>query len=494
MKKKIWVICSDKQILAATQRRINEGGSMMAICLMSYAATEKAVERLVSDGVKDNRPSLILADFDSEISSNFSCLSFLEIQPAFAGTPLFFMCQDKTEETEEQCYNLGATGVFQKPLTDAVIKRIEHVAWQHEMTKNYEKLIKKQSDELESAKEIKRLNGLLKSRNEVLRQIFGKYFSEDVLTEILDNQNGARLGGEKKQATVLMADLRGFTSLSDSLSGDTVVDMLDRFLDSMIGIIINHRGTVIEIIGDGILAVFGAPVPSDKPVCDALAAAIEMQNAMQEVNEYNKSKEYPSIEMGIGIHSGEVFIGNIGSEYMMRYNVIGQAVNLCSRIESYTFGGQILISRDSIKGYENFCSAGAPFWISVKGMRKQVPICEVDRVYIEGDRTYILEKEISLPMKILNNTPRVMLYIIQDKFIGTFSIYAKALEISDKKILIELDNEDVSAIGIYSDVELLIEGKNAYAKVIKVNENKLMLRFTYMSEYFYEAFFGDNTI
>ena len=490
MKKNVWVLGRNKAVLADAQRRINEGGGMKAFCFMNYDAVERAVSRLASYGRNDDRPSLLLADYESGLEEEFASLYFLKIQPAFAGIPLFIMCNEVSDEIEESCYSLGAAVVLTKPLNEGAMLRIERASWQNEMTRSYEQVLQQQALELESAKEIKRLNEMLESRNQLLHHVFGKYFSEEVMDAILSDPNGSALGGKKTCVTVLMADLRGFTSLSDRLSGEVIIDMLDRFLDEMIRIIKEYSGTVIEIIGDEILAVFGEPVEIERPEEKAIAAAIQMQNAIRRVNKYNISKNYPVIEMGIGIHKGEVFIGNIGSEYMMRYNVIGQAVNLCSRIESYTFGGQILVSLDTVRSIKDECVVGDTFWITMKGVRRQIPICEVTQIDVFGEEPCVLTKEKSQSMVFLKHTPRVMIYVIQDKFIGEFSILAKALEISDTKIMLELDNEDVSAMALYCEVELLKEGHNAYAKVIKVSGNKLLLRFTYKEEHFVETCMG----
>lgn len=489
MKKNVWVLCSNKKTLTEVQRKINEGGGMKAYCLTSYVAVEKAVSKLATYGNEKDQPSLLIADFETGQEEEFASLYFLKIQPGLAGIPLFFMCDKNTPEMEKQCYELGATVILTKPFDELAIQRIERVSWQHEMTRNYEQMLMHQASELENAKEIRRLNDLLESRNDLLGQIFGKYFSEEVVRSILDDPTGSMLGGKKTEVTVLMADLRGFTSLSDTISGEMVVDILNTFLQEMTEIIKQHHGTIIEIIGDEILAVFGAPVESNSMVADAIAAAISMQNSMRKVNRYNSSKNYPLIEMGIGIHKGEVFIGNIGSEYLMRYNVIGKAVNLCSRIESYTFGGQILISLETLEDVKDICTPGDTFWISMKGFRKQIPICEIDQIDIEGEEPYHLTHEKSKPLHYISHEPIVMLYLIQDKFIGEYSIEAKAVEISDKKMVLEVLHDDLEAshLALHCEVEVLMAGKSAYGKIIKVKDNSLMLRFTYQPEGFYEA-------
>ena len=112
----------------------------------------------------------------------------------------------------------------------------------------------------------------------------------------------------------------------------------------MTAVIQRYNGTIIEFIGDGILAIFGAPLASDHHASDAVAAAVAMQMRMSDINAWNAQRGYPKLEMGIGINTGEVIVGNIGSEKRTKYGVVGSHVNLCGRIESYTTGGQILIS------------------------------------------------------------------------------------------------------------------------------------------------------
>ncbi len=487
MKKIIWVLGSDKEVVASAQKSINESGGMKAICLMNYASVENAVARLASYGKKGDMPSLLIADYESGLSEDFAGINLLTMQPAFSGIPVFIMCKELNAEIEDECYKLGATVVLSKPFSESDILRIERTSWQQEMTRSYEQMIERQASMLESKKEIEHLNEMLSSRNELLRRVMGRYFSEEVVNHILEKPENDGLGGKKAVVTVMMADLRGFTSMSDRLPGEVVVDILDHFLGEMTRIIKDNGGTVIEIIGDEILAVFGEPLSIQCPEEKALISAIMMQNKMHEVNRYNFSKDYPKIEMGIGIHTGEVFIGNIGSEYLMRYNVIGQAVNLCSRIENYTFGGQVLVSLETIKEIKDKCIVGDTFWITMKGVRKQIPICEIIQIDIEGDQPYVLVKEKAMPMTYLEKEPRIMIYVIQDKFIGEFSIFARAIEISETKIMIEIEDEDLSALALYCEVELLVQGHNAYAKVIKVSGNKLLMHFTYKSEDFMYA-------
>jgi adenylate cyclase len=155
---------------------------------------------------------------------------------------------------------------------------------------------------------------------------------------------GLNLGGEKREITLLMSDLRGFTALVERLEPTTVVALLNHYLSAMVEVIQRNRGTIDEIIGDAIFVLFGAPLVMEDSARRGVRCALEMQKAMLGVNEYNLTQGWPEIEMGIALHTGEVVVGNIGSTKRSKYGVVGRTVNLTARIESFTVGGQILVS------------------------------------------------------------------------------------------------------------------------------------------------------
>ena len=191
---------------------------------------------------------------------------------------------------------------------------------------------------------VSRLNRQLALRNELLQKTFGKFLSDKVVQQLLDKPGGLALGGKKETVTIMMSDLRGFTALSEQMDPDDLITMLNHYLGVMTEVIQKYGGTIIEFIGDGIMAIFGAPVESETHPADAVAAAIGMQAAMKRVNRWNRNRGYPHLEMGIGLNTGEVIVGNVGSQKRMKYGIVGSHVNLCGRIESYTTGGQVLIS------------------------------------------------------------------------------------------------------------------------------------------------------
>ena len=179
---------------------------------------------------------------------------------------------------------------------------------------------------------------------EFIRRVFGRYLSDEVVGTLLETPEGLALGGESREVSVMMADLRGFSSLAEHLAPTEVIKLLNKFLGTMAEIIAKHGGTVDEFIGDAILGIFGAPARREDHARRAVACAVEMQLAMQDVNRFNTAEGLPQIEIGIGLNSGEVVVGNIGSELRSKYGVVGRNVNLASRIEAYTIGGQILVS------------------------------------------------------------------------------------------------------------------------------------------------------
>jgi adenylate cyclase len=176
---------------------------------------------------------------------------------------------------------------------------------------------------------------------------------------------------------MMMADLRGFTSLSERLAPERVVAVLNRYLTTMVTIIKQYQGTIDEFIGDAVFVLFGAPVWQEDDAERAVACAVQMQLAMASVNEQNKQEDLPEVEMGIGVHTGQVVVGNIGSSERMKYGVVGSHVNLTSRIQSYTTGGQILISETTRKEVGPILRAGKQMEVKAKGIEHPVTLSEV---------------------------------------------------------------------------------------------------------------------
>ncbi len=214
-------------------------------------------------------------------------------------------------------------------------------------------------------------------QREVIRNAFGRYVSPEVAQAVLESPDGLRLGGRKREVTVLMSDLRGYTRFAEHGDPSGVMEVLNDYLGRMADIVIAHGGTVNEFIGDAVFAVFGAPLEHPDHAERAAAAALAMQLAMDELNEANVARGRPRFEMGIGINTGEAVVGNIGSEQRTKYAVVGAAVNLAARVESCTVGGQVLLSESTVRYLGPLADVAPPIHAELKGLDTPVALYEL---------------------------------------------------------------------------------------------------------------------
>jgi class 3 adenylate cyclase len=205
-------------------------------------------------------------------------------------------------------------------------------------------------------------------QRDFIRNAFGRYVSPEVAKALLESPDGLRLGGHKREITVLMSDLRGYTRFAEHGDPAGVMEVLNDYLGTMADIVIAHGGTINEFIGDAIFAVFGAPVEHDDHAERAAATALAMQRAMNAMNEAGAARGRPRFEMGIGLHTGEAVVGNIGSEQRTKYAVVGAAVNLAARVEGCTVGGQILMTTATAERLGDLAETGTPVSVELKGL------------------------------------------------------------------------------------------------------------------------------
>ena len=184
----------------------------------------------------------------------------------------------------------------------------------------------------------------LKERD-FISNTFGRYVDEEIAKKLLSRPEAARLGGEKREVAILMSDIRGFTLVSESLSPEKVITLLNHYFSHMIAVIQKHQGIIVDFFGDSVLAFFD---PLDglitSTVYRATQCALEMQNEIKAFNAEMEEESLPQLEMGIGLNAGEVIVGNIGSEIRAKYGIVGSAVNITQRIQSKAKGGEVVIS------------------------------------------------------------------------------------------------------------------------------------------------------
>ena len=227
---------------------------------------------------------------------------------------------------------------------------------------------------VETVKAHKRL-----AREEVARANYSRFMPEYVVKQLLENPDSFRLGGANQTITVLFADIRGFTALSEveNKSPEKVVGLLNRYFTAMSDIIFKNGGTLDKYIGDGLMAIFGAPTASPMDADNALQSAIEMQRAVETVNRELKSEGLSPIRIGIGLHTGVATVGYIGSEQRSEYTAIGDTVNIASRLESNAQGGQILISEATAKAAEKSFSIVPQTPLQVKNRIEPISLFEL---------------------------------------------------------------------------------------------------------------------
>jgi adenylate cyclase len=175
---------------------------------------------------------------------------------------------------------------------------------------------------------------LARERLEQDRDRLAKYFSKDVVDLVLNNPESIGLGGRRMAATVLFADIRNFTQLSTIMQPEEVVDLLNRYFSMMVDIVFKNGGTLDKFLGDGLMALFGVPYEIEKPEERAVRTAIEMLEALQNLNRELEARGMLRLDIGVGINSGPVVAGNIGSSQRHEYTVIGDTVNLAARLEA----------------------------------------------------------------------------------------------------------------------------------------------------------------
>jgi adenylate cyclase len=271
-----------------------------------------------------------------------------------------------------------------------------------------------------------------------------------------------------REVTVLLADLRGFTSISAVHPAGVVLEMLNRYLVRMSGIIAKNRGTIDKFMGDSIMVLFGAPVSHPEDVRNAVTCAVEMQVAMDDLNAYHKGLGLPELYMGIGINTGTVMAGLLGSEVYSEYTVIGDEVNLASRIESFSLRGQVLVSRNTYERCRDYLSVGEPMDVYVKGKPHPVSLIEVVGIPSLG---------LEVPRQEIRRSPRIEVKMpfayqrIESKIVMPEVLRGTILDISYHGVLAEIDREPEPYSDIKLELDLPLVGSRAsdiYAKVLKV--------------------------
>ncbi|MGF1601765.1 MAG: CHASE2 domain-containing protein [Thermosynechococcaceae cyanobacterium] len=317
-----------------------------------------------------------------------------------------------------------------------------------------------------------------------IRRTFGRYLSDQVVAHVLENPEGLHLGGQRRQITMLSSDLRGFTSLAERLSPEQVVKILNLYLKHMAQVILAFHGTIDDYLGDGIAVLFGAPESRADDATRAVACALAMQLEMKSVNKTLTDWGFSTLEMGIGINTGEVVLGNIGSEQRTKYSAIGSQMNLTFRIESYTVGRQIYVSESTLEAANrSLVEVKAQQIVQPKGVQQPITLYEV--VGMGGTYGLSLDQEVehflTLPIAI-----PLQYTLLENKKINGEPCWGVLTRLSGRGA--EIQSEDIGLLADLTNVKINLgltarEGSNLfsqdiYAKVVSIRANHFQVIFT----------------
>lgn len=318
-----------------------------------------------------------------------------------------------------------------------------------------------------------------------IRKTFGRYLTDEVVANLLENPQGLKLGGERREITILTSDLRGFTNFSERFPPEKVVKILNFYLGCMADVITQYQGTIDEFMGDGILVLFGAPTIRDDDAQRAVACAVAMQLAMETVNQKMAEWNLPDLAMGIGINTGEVVVGNIGSDKRSKYGVVGSQVNLTYRIESYTVGGQILISESTLKAVEPIVKINGKKQVKPKGVLELLSLYEVGG--ITGNYHLFLSSEAEIFLAIPEENKLQCYYTILDgKHLNNACFTGSLIKLSAKGAEISHNGENQAIPEPLSNLKLNLLTNNTqtqvngdiYGKVLDLSNGSFYIHFT----------------
>ena len=324
--------------------------------VITAASGEEALRALEQSDVDVVLLDLLMPGMDGR-----EVLRRIKEHPEWRATPVIVISGSQDMDGIIECIEAGADDYLFKPFNPVLLQArikagIERKRW-HDKEQQYRQQLE---------------------RNEkFIRATFGRYLSDEIVTDILERPEGLELGGDLRRVSIMMSDIRGFTSLSENLAPAQVVTLLNRYLGAMTDIIMAHHGTIDEFIGDAILAVFGAPQHRDDDADRAVNCALAMQAAMIEINTLNAADGFPAINTGIAINTGDVIAGNIGSERRSKYGFVGHPMNVTSRIEDIAIGGEILISDSTLQSLKGNFSLGRSQEVNLKGIDENIVVHQI---------------------------------------------------------------------------------------------------------------------
>lgn len=445
---------SNRNLLA---HQLNRQGHQIS----TAASGQKALEM-----IRETRPDLILLDLFMPGMNGFDVLREMNSDEDLRAVPVIIITGLNDTNAAVKCIEAGAFDLLIKPVNPSLLGArvtacLERKSW-HDKEQAYQQELEKNYT--------------------FIRKVFGRYLSDEVVQQILESDDGMEMGGAKRTVTIMMTDIRGFSILSQELDPQDCVKMLNNYFGVMTPLIQKHDGVIDEFLGDAILAIFGAPVKTEYHAQQAVACAIEMQQAMAEVNYNNKQWGLPSIEMGIAVNTGEVVVGNIGSETRSKYGVVGHHVNLTARIESFTVGGQVMASEYTIAALEPEVVIAQSLEVEAKGIKEPVKIHEITAIGAPYNLT-------------LDNEEQILQPLVQELPVNYKLLSGKAIADEHMTGVLTAAAEGVASLSTAAELELLTnlrmilngyagaENDQVFSKVTEIiapqdGKNQYIIKFT----------------
>ncbi len=279
------------------------------------------------EAVQQEQPDLALIDIQMPLLDGIALCARIKNDRRFQFLPVVIVTAIDAEEERLRAVQAGADDFIGKPFNSLIlltrVRSLLRLKWVH--------------DELER-------------RNQLLRQVLNRYVDREIASAILsDPEQHLKLGGVSRQVVVLFADLRGFTRFTEQHDAVFVVETLNLVFNELTEVVFRHGGTFDKYLGDAIMAFYGAPLPGEDDVQRALRTCLEMRESFDRLRREVYPERLRSLGLGIGIHAGEAIVGNVGSERLMDYTVIGDVVNVARRLQEIARPGEILISGEVVR-------------------------------------------------------------------------------------------------------------------------------------------------
>ena len=302
------------------------------------------------DAALKQPPDLALIDVQMPRMDGLALCQSLKSNPSTRFMPVVIVTALDTEEEKLKALEVGADDFVTKPYSSVIL-----------LTR------------VRSLLRIKKLHDEVESRNRLLRQVLDRFLAEDVTDVILtDPERYMKLGGDVRLVTVLFADIRGFTRFTERNTAEHVIETLNRIYQALSKVVFDHQGTFDKYLGDGFMAFYGAPVSGVDDAKRAVDTALEMQRLFRDLRK-TSGNDLKELGLGIGLHSGDAVVGNIGSDKLMDYTVIGDVVNVAKWLQEQAEGGQILLSQATYEMAHKEVEAEPLEPIQVIGRREPIP-------------------------------------------------------------------------------------------------------------------------